>query len=205
MWPRLYFPWPVLVALVLDRTIISADSSIGIHLAAQPAAAAVAADMGRPTRRVHMLQPTTAAFPFRATFPSNSSSIHRLIQGISYWNIKSNLGLRDINMLIGLCLKVSVWSWGLDIWVLSTNFQKSNIDWSQQPPIKKVLKFSKNFHDFVENFLVLRLLNSRTRIPLKSSVVIFQALETSTASLTSVASAASAISLASTASTAPLP
>ena len=131
--------------------------------------------------------------------------LQKLLQGISYWNVKSNLGLTDRNLLIGLCLKVSVWSWGLDIWVLSTNFQKSNIDWSQQPPIKKVLKFSKNFHDSVENFLVLRLLNSRTRIPLKSSVVIFQALETSTASLTSVASAASAISLASTASTAPLP
>ena len=125
------------------------------------------------------------------------------IQGISYWNVKSNLGLTDRNMLIGLCLKLSVWSWGLDIWVLSTNFQKSNIDWPQQPPIEKVLKFSKNFHDSVKIILVLRLLNSRTRITLKSSVVIFQALETSTASLTSVASAASATSLASTASTAP--
>ena len=130
---------------------------------------------------------------------------HLLIQGISYWNVKSNSGLTDRNMLIGLCLKVSVWSWGLDIWVLSTNFQKSNIDWPQQPPIEKVLKFSKNFHDSVKIILVLRLLNSRTRITLKSSVVIFQALETSTASLTSVASAASATSLASTASTASLP
>ena len=105
------------------------------------------------------------------------------IQGISYWNVKSNLGLTDRNMLIGLCLKLSVWSWGLDIWVLSTNFQKSNIDWPQQPPIEKVLKFSKNFHDSVKIILVLRLLNSRTRITLKSSVVIFQALETSTAPL----------------------
>ena len=125
------------------------------------------------------------------------------LQGISYWNVKSNLGLTDRNMLIGLCLKVSVWSWDLDIWVLSTNFQKSNIDWPQQPPIEKVLKFSKNFHDSVKIILVLRLLNSRTRITLKSSVVIFQAFETSTASLTSVTSAASATSLASTASTAP--
>ena len=121
-----------------------------------------------------------------------------------YWNVKSNLGLKDRNMLIGLCLKVSVWSWGLDIWVLLTNFQKSNIDWPQQPPIEKALKFSKNLHDSVKIILVLRLLNSRTRITLKSSVVIFQALETSTASLTSVTSAASATSLASTASTAPV-
>ena len=124
-------------------------------------------------------------------------SLNEILQGISYWNVKSNLGLTDRNMLIGLCLKVSVWSWGLDIWVLSTNFQKSNIDWPQQPPIEKVLKFSKNFHDSVKIILVLRLLNSRTRITLKSSVVIFQALETSPASLTSVASVSS---LASTAS-----
>ena len=50
--------------------------------------------------------------------------------------------------------------------------------------------------------LVLKLLNSRTRKTLKSSVVIFQALETSPASLTSVASATS---LASTASKAQFP
>ena len=125
------------------------------------------------------------------------------IQGNSHWNVKSNLGMTDINMLVRFCLKVFVWFWGLDIWVSSTNFQKSNIDWPQQPPIEKVLKFSKNFHDSVKIMLVLRLLNSRTRITLKSSVVIFQALETSTASLTSVTSAASATSLASTASTAP--
>ena len=49
------------------------------------------------------------------------------------------------------------------------------------------------------NILVLRLLNSRTRMTLKSSIVILQALETTAASLTSVASATS---LASTASTA---
>ena len=45
-------------------------------------------------------------------------------------------------------------------------------------------------------------MNSRSRMTLKSSVVIFRALETSTASLTSAASAAS---LASTASTALFP
>ena len=54
----------------------------------------------------------------------------------------------------------------------------------------------------LKNILVLRLLNSRTRMTLKSSIVIFQALETTAASLTSAASVASATSLASTASTA---
>ena len=66
------------------------------------------------------------------------------IQGISYWNVKSNLGLTDRNMLIGLCLKLSVWSWGLDIWVLSTNFQKSNIDWPHQPPTEMLTILVKN-------------------------------------------------------------
>ena len=103
--------------------------------------------------------------PLRAKLTIDKWPWHDVhVQGISYWNVKSNLGLTDRNMLIGLCLKVSVWSWGLDIWVLSTNFQKSNIDWPQQPPIEKVLKFSKNFHDSVKIILVLRLLNSRTRI-----------------------------------------
>jgi hypothetical protein len=48
----------------------------------------------------------------------------------------------------------------------------------------------------------IKLINSRSRMTLKSSVVIFWALETSAASLTSVASATS---LASTASTAQFP
>ena len=69
-----------------------------------------------------------------------------------------------------------------------------------------------SFHDSVKRtffskhqnkvIFVLKLLNSRTKTTLKSSVVIFQALETSPASLTSVASATS---LASTASKAQFP
>jgi hypothetical protein len=62
-----------------------------------------------------------------------------------------------------------------------------------------------SFHDSVKKFfpkhqnkviLVLKLLNSRAWMTLKTSVVIFQTLETSAASLTLVASATS---LASTA------
>ena len=36
---------------------------------------------------------------------------------------------------------------GLDIWVSSTSFQKSNIGWPQQPLKEKVLKFNMIFHD----------------------------------------------------------
>jgi hypothetical protein len=82
----------------------------------------------------------------------------------------------------------------------------------QRPPTEKLLKFKLSFHDSVEKslfskhqnkvILVLRLLNSRTWKTQKSTVVIFQALEASPASLTS---AASATSLASTASKAYFP
>ena len=109
-------------------------------------------------------------------------------------------------------LKVSVYSWGWGIWVSSTRFKKSNIGWPQQPLTEKVLKFNIGFHDSVKNFFfskhenriifALKLMNSRSRMTQKSSVVIFRALKTSAASLTS---AASATSLASTASTALFP
>ena len=69
---------------------------------------------------------------------------HGHLQGISYWNVKSNLGLTDRNMLVRLCLKVSVWSWVLDIWLSSSNFQKSNLDWPQQPLTEKMPCISKN-------------------------------------------------------------
>ena len=74
----------------------------------------------------------------------------------------------------------------------------------QRPPTEKVLKFNISFDDSVKRFFfskhqnkVLKLLNSRIWKPLKSSVVIFQALETFSASLTSAASATSAASTAS--------
>ena len=72
--------------------------------------------------------------------------------------------------------------------VSSTSFHKSNIGRPHQPPTEKLLKFNFIFHDSVkQNFvskhqnnviLVLRLLNSRTWMTLKSSVVMFQALKT---------------------------
>ena len=73
------------------------------------------------------------------------------------------------------------------IWVSSKKNQKSNIGWPQQPLTEKMLKFNMIFYATVKTFLfskhqnqvilVLKLLNSRTWITLKSSVVIFQALE----------------------------
>ena len=84
-----------------------------------------------------------------------------------------------------ICLKVILKSWGLDIWVSSTSWKRSNIGWPQQTPKEKVLRFNMIFY-FFQNIKIK--LNSRTCMTLKSSVVIFQALETSAASTTSMAS-----------------
>ena len=129
-----------------------------------------------------------------------------VLQGISLWNVSIKLTVTDRNMQVRFCLKVPVYSWGYGIWVSSTSFQKSKIGWPQKPPTENstwvFMILSKKFFFFKTrnwNILVLRILNSRTRTTLKSSIMIFQALETTAASLTS---AASATSLASTAFTA---
>ena len=50
----------------------------------------------------------------------------------------------DRNMQVKFCLKVTVYSWGLEIWVSSTSFQKINIGWPQQPPTERVPHISEN-------------------------------------------------------------
>ena len=57
-------------------------------------------------------------------------------------------------------------SGGLDIWVSSNCLQKSNIDWPQQPPTEKFNQFFFSKHHNKTEFKTL-----------KSSIVIFQALE----------------------------
>ena len=68
-------------------------------------------------------------------------------------------------------------SGGLDSWVSSTCFQKSNIGWPQQPPTEKVLKFNMTFHDSTKKIFFFQNtkinLNSWTWMTWKSSVVIF--------------------------------
>jgi hypothetical protein len=98
-------------------------------------------------------------------------------------------------------------SWVAEVYAWSIILTFFDLTQPQRPLTEKELKFNMSFHDSVKkNFfskkqnkviLVLKLLNSRAKTTLKSSVLIFQALETSPAWLTSVASASS---LASTAS-----
>ena len=94
------------------------------------------------------------------------------------------LTMTDWNMQVTFCLKVSVYSWGYGIWVSSTSFQKSNIGQPQRHPTENstwvlmILSFFFSKHQTKILLAALRLLNSRTRMPLKSSILIFQALET---------------------------
>ena len=55
------------------------------------------------------------------------------LQGPSWQSVYSKFALRDRNMQFRFCLEVSVYSWGWEIWVSSTSFQKSNKSWPQQP------------------------------------------------------------------------
>ena len=74
----------------------------------------------------------------------------------------------------------SINAWGYDILIFATSFQKSNIGWPQQPQTEKVLKSNLILHDSTKDFFSKNIeikLSSRTWMSLKSSVVIFQALE----------------------------
>ena len=67
-----------------------------------------------------------------------------LVQGVSHWKVSFKMALPDRNMQVRFCWKVSVYSWGLEIWISSTSFQKSTIGWPQQPPTEKVPYISEN-------------------------------------------------------------
>ena len=54
--------------------------------------------------------------------------------GVSHWNVSFKLTLTDRNMQVRFCLKVTEYSWDLEIWVSLTSFQKINLGWPQQPP-----------------------------------------------------------------------
>ena len=50
-----------------------------------------------------------------------------ILQGVSYWNVSFKMALTDRIVQVRFFLKVSVYSWGLEIWVPSIRFQKINI------------------------------------------------------------------------------
>ena len=114
---------------------------------------------------------------------------------------KSALRGRRINNFIELWRLVALR--GLEICVSSTNFQKNDFGWPQQPPTEKVLKFNMIFHDYTQKFFFSKHKNKAEFKCLDDSEVLssdFPGLKTSAASMTSVASTASMASMTSTAS-----
>ena len=86
---------------------------------------------------------------------------------------------RKINNFVEFWCPVA--SEDLDIWVLSTSFQKIDIGWPQQPPSYKVPKFNLIFHDSNKKYLLSKHqrkveFKNLSRFTLKTSVVIFQVL-----------------------------
>ena len=79
----------------------------------------------------------------------------------------------------------------------------SNIDWPQQPPTEKVLKFNMIFHDSTQKNFFSKHKNKAEFKCLDDFEVLssdFPGLKTSAASMTTVASTASMASMTSTAS-----
>ena len=64
-------------------------------------------------------------------------------QGISYLSVTSKSALRGRRIHNFIELWCLVGSGGLDIWVSSISFQKSNIGWPQQPPTESVSNISE--------------------------------------------------------------
>ena len=73
-----------------------------------------------------------------------TNSLDLVIQGVSHWNVSFKMALTDRNMTVRFCLKVFVYSRGLEIWVSSTTFQKISKGWPQQPPKERVPYISEN-------------------------------------------------------------
>ena len=86
---------------------------------------------------------------------------------------------------------------------MTTSFQKSNIDWPQQPPTEKLPKFNIIFHDSTpKNFFSKHKNKTEFKCLDYFEVLIsdFSDLKTSAASMPSLASLASMASMTSTAS-----
>ena len=88
--------------------------------------------------------------------PPHHSSKKTLVQGISYWSVKSNSALmgRRVNHFIEWWFIVG--SGGLEIWVSSTTGQKSNIGWPQFPKPPE----STRHHNSIKSFNLFYLLRT---------------------------------------------
>jgi len=100
-------------------------------------------------------------------------------------------------------LKVVLKSWDVDILIIKTNFQKSNLGCPQQPPTEKVQKLKNYISWFHPKKCFSKHQNKAKFNNLDDSGVLsndFPGLRVSVASMNSTASTASAASMTSTAS-----
>ena len=126
-----------------------------------------------------------------------------LLQGVSYWSVPFKFTLADRNMKDRFCLKVVLESWDWIFLGIATSFQKSNIDWPQQPPTEKLPKFNIIFHDSIpKNFFSKHKYKAEFKCLDNSEVLSsdFPGLDSFVASITSLASTASMASMTSKAS-----
>ena len=126
-----------------------------------------------------------------------------IIQGISYWSVKSNSALWDGRIYNFIELWCLVDSRGLKIWVSSTSLQKNYIGWPQFPLTEKVLKFNMIFHDSTKKLSFSKHQCKAEFKNLHDSEVLssdFPGLKISAASMTLTASTTSVASMTSTAS-----
>ena len=74
------------------------------------------------------------------SFHPQYSKIAIYLQGVRGQSGFFNWALRERNIQVRLYLKVVLKSWDVDILIVRTNFQKSNLDWLQQPLTEKGAK-----------------------------------------------------------------
>ena len=134
----------------------------------------------------------------RLTARDPSRFLQLLLQGISYWSLISKSALRARRIHNFIELRCFVGSRGLGICVSSTNFQKSNIAWPQQPLTERLLKINMIYPDSTQ-FFFFKTSKYRTEFKnLDDSEVLssdFLGLKTSVASMASTGSTTSMASM----------
>ena len=71
---------------------------------------------------------------------------------VSHIEVPFKLTLADRNIQVRFCLKVVLESWDWIFLDITTSFQKSSIEWPQQPQTEKIPKFNVIFHSTPKTF-----------------------------------------------------
>ena len=75
-------------------------------------------------------------------------TVYDEIQGVRGQSGFFNWALRERNTQVRLYLKIDLKSWDVEILIIRTNFQKSNIGWPQQPQAEEVQKLKDDISWF---------------------------------------------------------